>query len=79
MHFGAFFLTLVYQFPTLRESDPLPKGRDAGHARTTTRFEREICTNFARCISITDDIQINKQNKSLGIGPLYLKTEFEAI
>ena len=31
------------------------------------------------CISITNCIKINEQNKSIGIGPLYLKTEFEAI
>ena len=31
------------------------------------------------CISVTDGIQINEQNKSIGIGPLYLHTEFEAI
>ena len=30
------------------------------------------------CISVTDDIKINEQNKSIGIGPLYLETEFEA-
>ena len=32
-----------------------------------------------KCISVTDGIKINKQNKSIGIGPLYLQTEFEAI
>ena len=32
-----------------------------------------------RCISVTDEIKINEQNKSIGIGPLYLQTEFEAI
>ena len=31
------------------------------------------------CISTTDGIKINEQNKSIGIGPLYLHTEFEAI
>ena len=31
------------------------------------------------CISVTDDIKINEQNKSIGKGPLYLQTEFEAI
>ena len=31
------------------------------------------------CISVTDGININEQNKSIGIGPLYLHTEFEAI
>ena len=32
-----------------------------------------------RCISVTNDIKINEQNKSIDIGPLYLQTEFEAI
>ena len=31
------------------------------------------------CISVTDGIKINVQNKLIGIGPLYLQTEFEAI
>ena len=31
------------------------------------------------CISVTDGIKINEQNISIGIGPLYLHTEFEAI
>ena len=31
------------------------------------------------CISVTDGTKINEQNKSIGIGPLYLHTEFEAI
>ena len=31
------------------------------------------------CISVTDGIKINELNKSIGIGPLYLHTEFEAI
>ena len=30
------------------------------------------------CISVTDGIKINEQNKSISIGPLYLQTEFEA-
>ena len=30
------------------------------------------------CISVTDGIKINEQNKSIGTGPLYLQTEFEA-
>ena len=52
---------------------------EAVQARTTARFERETCTNFAPLyISVTDDIKINEQNKSIGIGPLYLQTEFEA-
>ena len=31
------------------------------------------------CISVTNGIKINEQSKSIGIGPLYLQTEFEAI
>ena len=31
------------------------------------------------CISVTDRVKINEQNKSIDIGPLYLHTEFEAI
>ena len=31
------------------------------------------------CISVTDGIQINEQNKSIVIGPLYLQPEFEVI
>ena len=46
-----------------------------------------ICANRAgkcarslfNCISVTDGIKINEQIKSIGIGPLYLQTEFEAI
>ena len=31
------------------------------------------------CITVTDGIKINEQYKSIGIRPLYLQTEFEAI
>ena len=31
------------------------------------------------CISVTDGIKINEQSKSIGKGPLYIRTEFEAI
>ena len=31
------------------------------------------------CISVTDRVKINEQNKSIDIGPLYLQTEYEAI
>ena len=36
-------------------------------------------SHLLNCISVLDSIQINEQNKSIGIGPLYLQTEFEAI
>ena len=35
--------------------------------------------SLLNCISLMDGIKINEQNKSIGIGPLYLQTEFEAI
>ena len=31
------------------------------------------------CISVMDGMKINEQYKSIGIGPLYLQTEFGAI
>ena len=31
------------------------------------------------CISVTDGIKTNEQNKSIGIEPLYLQIKFEAI
>ena len=39
-------------------------------------IEREMLHS---CISVTDRVKINEQNKSIDIGPLYLRTEFEAI
>ena len=39
----------------------------------------KLVPTLRRCISVTDDIKINEQNKSIGIRPLYLQTEFEAI
>ena len=44
----------------------------------TNRAGKSACSLF-NCISVMDDIKINEQNKSIGIGPLYLQTEFEAI
>ena len=49
----------------------------------TTRFAKIIGVNRAEksgrtlfnCISVTDGIKINEQNKSICIGPLYLQTE----
>ena len=38
----------------------------------------KIVPTLYRCISVTDDIKINEQNKSIGIGPVFLQTEFEA-
>ena len=31
------------------------------------------------CISITDKAKINKQNKSIAVGPFYIETYFESI
>ena len=39
----------------------------------------KLVPTLRRCISVTDDIKINEQNKLIGIRPLYLQTEFEAI
>ena len=39
----------------------------------------KLVPTLRRCISVTDDIKINEQNRSIGIRPLYLQTEFEAI
>ena len=56
------------------------------HTLSGTQFAQIIGANRARkwarslfnCISVTDGIKINEQNKSIGIEPLYLQTEFEA-
>ena len=39
----------------------------------------QAARSLFNCISVTDDIKTNEQNKSIGIGPLYLHTEYEAI
>ena len=39
----------------------------------------KLVPTLLHCISVTNLIKINEQNKSIGIGPLYLQTEFEAI
>ena len=31
------------------------------------------------CISVTDGVKINELNTSIATGPLYVRTEFEAI
>ena len=36
-------------------------------------------SSLFNCISVTDGIKNNEQNKSIGIGPLHLQTEFEVI
>ena len=47
--------------------------------KTLVRIKREKrARSLFNCISVTDGIKINEQNKSIGIGPLYLQTEFEA-
>ena len=59
----------------------------ANDITTATRFAKIIGANRAgksarslfNCISVKDGIKINEQYKSIGIGPLYLQTEFEAI
>ena len=44
----------------------------------TNQVGKCACRLF-NCISETDGIKINEQNVLIGIGPLYLQTEFEAI
>ena len=62
---------VAYSCALMNGSGPrTSKGRDLSGKRVPT---------LRRCISVTDDIKINEQNKSIGIGPLYLQTEFEAI
>ena len=43
------------------------------------QIEQEMCITLHTCISVTDRVKINEQNKSIAIGPLYLQTAFEAI
>ena len=31
------------------------------------------------CISVTDEVKINEQNKTIPTGPIYVYTEFEVI
>ena len=52
-----------------------------GRPRNTlmARNAREICNIFAHCISITDKVKINEQNKSLAVGSFYIGTYFEPI
>ena len=42
-------------------------------------IEWKCALTLHSCISVTDRVKINEQNKSIDIGPLYLQTEFEAI
>ena len=39
----------------------------------------ECAHTLFNCIIVTEGTKINEQNKSIGKGPPYLKTEFEAI
>ena len=48
------------------------------HAKMVQSSEKCALTLHS-CISVTDRVKINEQNKSIDIGPLYLQTEFEAI
>ena len=50
----------------------------ASHVQRRDSSGKRVPT-LRRCISVTNDIKINEQNKSIDIGPLYLQTEFEAI
>ena len=46
---------------------------------TMGKSSRKCALTLHACISATDRVKINEQNKSIAIGPLYLQTEFEAI
>ena len=38
------------------------------------------CTHFAQLyISVTDEVKINEQNRSIATGPFYVRTKFELI
>ena len=52
-----------------------------GRPRNTlmARNAREICNSLHTCISITDNVKINEQNKSIAVGPFYIGTYFEPI
>ena len=39
----------------------------------------KTCTYLFNYISVTDDIETNQQNKSIGIGLLYVNPEFDAL
>ena len=43
------------------------------------KSSRKCALTLHTCISATDRVKINEKNKSIAIGPLCLKTEFEAI
>ena len=47
--------------------------------RVAWASSRKCALTLHTCISATDRVNINEQNKSIAIGPLYLQTEFEAI
>ena len=50
-----------------------------GDYNTGANQAGKCARSLFNCISVMDGIKINEQNKSIGIGPLYLQTEFEAI
>ena len=54
--------------------------RDARFAKITSANRAgKSARSLFNCISVTDGIKIKEQYKSIGIGPLYLQTEFEVI
>ena len=76
------------QLNKLRARFPLDSRSPPPHTLSGTQFaqiiganEREECgCSLFNYISVTEGIKINEQNtESIGIGPLYLQTEFEAI
>ena len=49
------------------------------HGCKNGAIERECALTLHSCISVTDRVQINEMNTSIETGPLYVRTEFEAI
>ena len=70
---------LIHMSSVLANRVPLNVWGGGGYT-SLARIEREKGhLVFFNCISVTDGIKINEQNKLIGIGPLYLQTEFEVI
>ena len=50
------------------------------YIKIMARIERDKCVyDLHNCISVTNKVKINEQNKSIATEPLCLRTEFQAI
>ena len=72
-HFGARFAPMIWA-----NCVPLINVWGGGDYNIGANQAGKRACSLFNCISVTDGIKINEQNKSIGIGPLYLQTEFEA-